>query len=64
MEKKFKSLPEPIYITRPLLPDINEVSEKLQEVWDSNWLTNNGPQHGLFEKKLIDILKVPSLSLF
>ncbi len=64
MKKEFKPLPEPIYITRPLLPDINEVSEKLQEVWDSKWFTNNGPQHKLFEKKLIDILKVPSLSLF
>lgn len=55
---------KPIYITRPLLPDLNEVKKKLQEVWDSQWLTNNGPQHQLFEGKLKEVLKVPCLSLF
>jgi dTDP-4-amino-4,6-dideoxygalactose transaminase len=37
---------------------------KLEEVWESQWLTNNGPQHIALEKKLQELLKVPYLSLF
>lgn len=55
---------KPIYVTRPILPDLNQVMDKLQDIWASRWLTNNGPQHALFEKKLVEVLKVPYLSLF
>jgi len=55
---------EPVYITRPVLPNLEEMSAKLREVWDSRWLTNNGPQHRLLEQKLREHLKVPALSLF
>jgi dTDP-4-amino-4,6-dideoxygalactose transaminase len=54
----------PIYITRPLLPDLNLVMEKFKEIWGSQRLTNNGPQHELLEDKLSHVLKVPYLSLF
>ena len=53
-----------IFVTRPLLPELNEITEKLQEIWDSEWLTNMGKQHQLLEQKLVEYLKVPSLSLF
>jgi len=59
-----KPFKKPIYITSPLLPDLQEVSDKLKEVWASGWLTNNGPQHNLLEKELLNVLKVPYLSLF
>lgn len=55
---------QPIFITRPLLPDLHELTKKLQEVWDSQWLTNNGNQHILLEKKIKELLKVPNVSLF
>ena len=55
---------EPIYVTRPLLPDLHKVQAKLQEIWDSQWLTNCGPQHEKLEAALTDKLKVPYLSLF
>jgi dTDP-4-amino-4,6-dideoxygalactose transaminase len=55
---------KPIYMTRPILPDLKEFNKKLKEVWDLGWLTNNGPQHEAFEKALQLKLKVPSLSLF
>jgi len=55
---------EPIYITRPLLPDLNEMTKKLQEIWDSKWLANCGRQHELLEQKLKEVLKVPHISLF
>ena len=54
----------PVYVTRPILPDLQEVTEKLREVWESGWLTNNGHQHQVLEQQLTDVLKVPYLSLF
>jgi dTDP-4-amino-4,6-dideoxygalactose transaminase len=55
---------EPIYVSRPLLPDLDSLVEKLREIWSSQWLTNNGPQHKSLETQLVDVLKVPYLSLF
>ncbi|MDD5355647.1 MAG: DegT/DnrJ/EryC1/StrS family aminotransferase [Candidatus Omnitrophica bacterium] len=59
--KKFE---KPIYVTRPLLPDLDKLRDKLGEVWGSKWLTNNGMQHQLLEEKIAGILKVPGISLF
>jgi dTDP-4-amino-4,6-dideoxygalactose transaminase len=61
---QIKPFEQPIYVTRPLLPSLQELSRKLEEVWASQWLTNNGPQHVLLEEKLQELLKVPTLSLF
>lgn len=59
-----KPFKDPIFITRPLLPDIQSFADRLKEVWSAQWLTNNAPQHTLLEKKLVGVLKVPGLSLF
>lgn len=64
MTTDIKPFFQPIYVTRPLLPDLHELTKKLQEVWDSQWLTNIGNQHRLLEKKIKDLLKVPNVSLF
>ena len=53
-----------IYVTRPVFPTIEEVTDKLQDIWLSKWLTNNGPQHFMLEKELTEFLKVPYVSLF
>ncbi|MEN6475449.1 MAG: DegT/DnrJ/EryC1/StrS family aminotransferase [Syntrophaceae bacterium] len=63
-KETYQPFREPIYITRPLLPDVDVILEKLREVWASQWLTNNGPQHQIFEQKLLESLRVPYLSLF
>ncbi|KAF0218751.1 MAG: putative PLP-dependent [Geobacteraceae bacterium] len=55
---------DPIYVTQPILPKLENLVEKLKEVWGSKRLTNNGPQHKRLEERLCDILKVPYLSLF
>jgi len=55
---------EPIYVTRPLLPDLKEVYHELEKIWASKWLTNNGPEHQILEEELRRQLKVPNLSLF
>lgn len=55
---------EPIYVTQPILPSLDAFSTKLQDIWESKWLTNNGLQHQQLEAKLTEALKVPYLSLF
>lgn len=59
-----KSFDKPIYINRPLLPAREDVYRKIDEIWDSQWLTNNGPQHRLFEPAVREYLGVPNISLF
>ncbi|MCK4827649.1 DegT/DnrJ/EryC1/StrS family aminotransferase, partial [bacterium] len=61
---EIKPFEEPIYVTRPLLPDIKELTGKLEEIWDAKWLTNSGPQHVLLEEMLSKTLRVPNTSLF
>jgi dTDP-4-amino-4,6-dideoxygalactose transaminase len=55
---------EPIFVTRPLLPEINEVGKKLNQIWESKWLTNMGEQHNQLEAKLKERLNVNQLALF
>ena len=55
---------EPIYVTRPLLPELGEVVARLEQVWESRWLTNAGAQHEALEEALRQYLLVSQLSLF
>ena len=59
-----KPFEKPIYITRPPLPAKNDVYRKIDEIWDSQWLTNVGPQYLQFEMLLKKYLDVPNISLF
>lgn len=51
-------------VTSPLLPDLDEFSQMLKEIWDSKWITNNGQFHQRLEEALCAYLKVPYVSLF
>jgi dTDP-4-amino-4,6-dideoxygalactose transaminase len=53
-----------ITVTSPLLPDLGEFNEMLQEIWNSKWITNNGSFHRRLETALCEYLKVPYISLF
>lgn len=64
MKSPISRFPEPIYVTRPLLPNLGDFTEKLAEVWNAKLLTNDGPQHKMLENKLSGYLKAPHLSLF
>jgi len=55
---------EPILVTRPLLPPLEEFHEYLKDIWDSKWLTNNGKYHQGLEKALCEYLGVKYISLF
>ncbi len=59
-----KPFDDPIYVTRPLLPDLKEFHHELEEIWESKWLTNNGPKHRKLEEEIRQTLKVPYVSLF
>ena len=51
-------------VTTPLLPDLDEFSQMLKEIWESKWITNNGQFHQQLEEALCAYLKVPYISLF
>lgn len=55
---------QPVYITQPLLPDIEDVKQKLAEIWESKQLTNNGKMARMLEKEMGGFLKADHLSLF
>jgi dTDP-4-amino-4,6-dideoxygalactose transaminase len=55
---------DPIYVTRPLLPPLDAVMRRLEEVWATRWIANNGVQHERLEAALRAYLAVPELSLF
>lgn len=58
------SFPEPVYVTRPLLPPLDGFLDRLRDVWSSGWLTNGGDQHQALERALSAHLRCPNLSLF
>jgi dTDP-4-amino-4,6-dideoxygalactose transaminase len=53
-----------IYVTRPALPPLSDFVKCLEEIWESGFVTNQGPFHKQFEKELADYLGVNFISLF
>jgi dTDP-4-amino-4,6-dideoxygalactose transaminase len=45
-------LTNPIYVSRPFLPDFDEMLPLLQDIWDRRVLTNGGPYHQELEAAL------------
>lgn len=54
----------PIYVTQPHLPPLEEFIPYLQQIWDNKILTNGGPFHQQLEKELSEYLGVKHISLF
>ena len=48
---------EPIYVTRPLLPDLKEFKRELEEPWGPNQYQNNGRKHQQLEEENRKLLK-------
>jgi len=55
---------EPIYVTQPYLPPLEEFIPYLQQIWDKKILTNGGPFHEKLEKALCEFLGVEHIALF
>ena len=54
---------EPILVTRPYLPPLEDFKRGCEEVWRNQWLTNNGPLVKRFHSALAEYLKVPEANL-
>ncbi len=54
----------PIYVTQPFLPKLETFCAGLKEIWDSRWLTNNGPVLGRFTRRLSDYFQTDNLCVF
>lgn len=50
-----------INVTKPFLPPLEEYNSYLQDIWQRNWLTNNGPLVNELELKLKKHLGLPHL---
>jgi len=55
---------ERINVTQPFLPPLDEFIPYLEKIWDSKWLTNNGPFHNQLEEELARYLGVKYISMF
>jgi dTDP-4-amino-4,6-dideoxygalactose transaminase len=53
-----------IYVTQPYLPNLEEFTLYLENIWDNKILTNVGPYHQQLEKELCNYLGVKYISLF
>ena len=36
---------EPVYVTKPTLPKLEDYQRKLERIWETRWLTNDGECH-------------------
>lgn len=59
-----KPFDKPIYVTSPFLPPLDEFSRGLEEIWNSRWLTNDGPILNRFTRQLCDAFETDNLCLF
>ena len=54
----------PVYVTQPLLPDLQDFLPYLETIWENKVLTNAGPFHQQLEQALCDYLGVKHICLF
>lgn len=53
----------PIYVTRPVLPPLDEFLPLVEQIWDSRILTNGGPMLQRFETALAQYLGVEHVAI-
>ena len=54
---------DPVLVTRPYLPPLDEFKRGCEEIWRNRWLTNNGPMLKRFHAELAAYLGVPETNL-
>lgn len=59
-----KPFEKPIYVTRPFLPPLEEFCAGLNQIWESRWLTNDGPIIRRFARELCNYFETDNLCLF
>lgn len=51
-------------VTKASLPKYEDYCNKIKELWDSNWITNNGKFHNELENNIKDYLNANNVTLF
>ncbi|MTD30565.1 DegT/DnrJ/EryC1/StrS aminotransferase family protein [Planomicrobium sp. YIM 101495] len=59
-----EGLTKPVYVTKPLLPALDGIVQRLEDIWESGQMTNQGGQHELLQKELKLFLGIDRLELF
>lgn len=59
-----KPFEQPIYVTRPFLPPLDQFCEGLKEIWGNRWLTNDGPIVGRYARQLSNYFETDNICLF
>ena len=54
-----KRFSNPILVTRPYLPPLEDFKRGCEGIWANQWLTNNGPMLQRFQSELSRYLGVP-----
>ena len=52
-----------IFVTKAVLPSMEEYIDEISSIWDSHWLTNMGVKHQELQKNLIQYLDVTNIDL-
>lgn len=55
---------EPVYVSKPVMPNLEDYVGGLTRVWESRWLSNSGNEHKKLEEQLLAYLQTPHLSIF
>lgn len=63
-KERVELMRDKIFVTQPLLPNFDDYTAQLKEIWESKWLTNMGAKHNELEAKLKDEMEVPHVQLF
>jgi len=58
-----KRFDNPILVTRPYLPPLEDFKQGCEEIWRNRWLTNDGPMLKKFHASLAKYLGVPETNL-
>jgi dTDP-4-amino-4,6-dideoxygalactose transaminase len=54
---------EPVFVTRPLFPELSDFQSTLTGIWERRWLTNKGKLHDELEREIAARLRISHLSL-
>ena len=46
-KERVELMRDKIFVTQPLLPDFDDYTAQLKDIWESKWLTNMGTKHNL-----------------
>jgi dTDP-4-amino-4,6-dideoxygalactose transaminase len=53
-----------ISVTRSSMPDLDEYTDEIKDIWETHWLTNMGSKHKRLQAELLDYLGVDQIELF